>query len=83
MKANYAKPMLAVEVFSPTQPTTRECSDNIPKDRITLNDIATCKWDLGGGTTVFVGKVTCDIDGEQMEYACYNNPSEGHYIFRS
>ena len=83
MKANYAKPMLAVEVVSPTQPTTRECSDNIPKDRITLNDIATCKWDLGGGVTVFVGNSTCVLDGEQMQYACYNNPSEGNYIFRS
>lgn len=83
MKANYTKPLLAVEVFSPTQPAARDCADNIPKERITMNDIANCKWDLGGGTTVFVGGVTCKIDGEQMEFACYNNPSEGNYIFRS
>ena len=83
MKANYTKPLLTVEVFSPTQPTVRDCSDNIPKERITTSDIATCKWDLGGGVTVFVGDGTCTIDGEHMEYACYNNPSEENYIFRS
>lgn len=82
MKASYTKPLLAVEVFSATQSTARDCADNIPKDRVTMNDIATCVWDLGG-ITVFVGNVTCDLDGEQMNFACYNNPTEGNYIFRS
>ena len=83
MKANYTKPMLAVELFSLTQSAARDCADNIPADRVNLNDIDTCVWDLGGGTTVFVAGSTCVLDGEQMGFACYNNPSEGSYIFRS
>ena len=83
MKANYKKPMLAVEMFSLTQSAARDCADSIPKDQITLSDISSCAWDLGGGTTVFVAGSTCVLDGEQMGFACYNNPSEGNYIFRS
>ena len=83
MKANYTKPLLTVANFSTTQPTARDCADNIPSSRVNLNDISRCVWDLGGGTTVFVGGKTCVLDGEQMNYACYNNPSEGNYIFRS
>ena len=82
MKSNYTKPLLTVELFSLTQSIARDCADNIPKDNVTLNDISKCVWDLGG-TTVFVGGDTCDLDGEQMGYACYNNPSEGNYMFRS
>ena len=83
MKANYTKPMLTLEMFSSTQSATRDCADSIPKDRVNLNDISTCVWDLGGGTTVFVAGSTCVLDGESMGFACYNNPSEGNYIFRS
>lgn len=83
MKGNYTKPLFAVEMFSSTQPVTRDCADSIPKDRVNMNDIATCVWDLGGGTTVFVAGKTCILDGESMGFACYNNPSEGNYIFRS
>ena len=83
MKANYKKPLLAVEVFSHSQSSARECADSIPKSQVTANDPATCVWDLGGGTTVFVAGSTCVLDGEQMGFACYNNPSEGNYIFRS
>ena len=83
MKAIYAKPMLTVEYFAPTQSMTRDCSDSIPDSQVTLNDISTCVWELGGGTTVFISKPACDINGDQMGYVCYNNPSEGNYIFRS
>ena len=83
MKAPYTKPLLALEMFSVTQSAARDCSDSIPQDQLTLADIATCVWDLGGGTTVFVAGSTCVLDGEQMGFACYNNPSEGNYIFRS
>ena len=83
MKANYTKPMLVVEVFSLSQSTARDCADSIPKEQVTSNDPANCVWDLGGGTTVFVAGSTCVIDGEQMGFACYNNPTEGNYIFRS
>ena len=81
MKA-YMKPLLALELFSASQSIARDCADNIPKDQVNLNDPGTCVWDLGGGTTVFVAG-TCVIDGEAMGYGCYNNPSEGNYIFRS
>lgn len=83
MKAIYSKPLLAIEMFSVTQTAARDCADSIPKEQLTLSDIATCCWDLGGGTTVFVGGQTCTLDGETMGFACYNNPSEGNYIFHS
>ena len=82
MRANYTKPLLSIEMFSSAQSTARDCADDIPKDQITLNDIATCAWDLGG-TTVFIAESVCDINGEEMGYACYNNPSDGNFIFRS
>ena len=83
MKANYTKPMLVVEVFSLSQSTARDCADSIPKDQVTASDPANCVWDLGGGATVFVAGSNCTIDGEKMGVACYNNPSEGNYVFRS
>jgi hypothetical protein len=83
MKANYTKPLLALEMFSITQSKARDCSDSIPKDQLTSNDPANCAWDLGGGFTVFIEEPNCKMNGEQMGFACYNNPSEGNYIFRS
>ena len=83
MKATYTKPLLAIETFSLTQTVARDCGDTIPKDQLTSGDPATCVWDLGGGTTVFVAGTNCMLDGEAMGYGCYNNPSEGQYIFRS
>ena len=83
MKGNYIKPVFAVELFSMTQSVTRDCSDAIPKDQLNFNDPGSCVWDLGGGTTVFIAEANCTIDGESMGFSCYNNPSEGNYIFRS
>ena len=83
MKATYTKPLLAVELFSYAQSTTRDCADSIPKQQVNFNDPRKCVWDLGGGTTVFAAGSTCVLDGEQMGFACYNNPSEGNYMFRS
>ena len=83
MKANYTKPLLVVETFSHAQSTTRVCADSLMENQVTFNDIDTCAVDMGGGFTVFVGGKTCKFDGEQMGYLCYNNPTEGNYIFRS
>ena len=83
MKQSSTKPMFAVELFSMMQDSARDCSDSIPKDQLTLADIASCAWEIGGGASVFVVDDTCTLDGEQMGFACYNNPSEGNYIFRS
>lgn len=83
MKNNYTKPLLAVELFPLAQSTARDCADSIPKDQVNFSDINRCVWDLGGGTTVFVAGSTCVLDGESTGFACYNNPSEDNYIFRS
>ena len=83
MKANYTKPLLAVEMFSVTQSAARDCADSIPKEQLNFGDPSQCVWDLGGGTTVFVTGSNCKIDGASMGVGCYNNPSEGNYIFRS
>ena len=82
MKGNYMKPVLTVELFSLTQSVTRDCGGTIPKSQLNYGDPGTCAWDLGG-TTVFTSKDICDINGEKMGYGCYNNPSEGNYVFRS
>ena len=83
MKANYTKPLLAVEFFSPVQTTARDCADTLPKEQFTLNDPTACVWDLGGGTAVFVDNPKCTIDGSNLDIGCYNNPTEENYIFRS
>jgi len=83
MKNNYTKPLLGVELFSFAQSVTRDCGGSIPKDQLNFSDPSKCVWDLGGGTTVFIAGSNCIIDGENMGYGCYNNPSEGNYIFRS
>ena len=83
MKAKYVKPTLCVEMFCLTQSIARDCSDSIPKGQVTYGDPNNCWWDMGGGNTVFIAPQPCKIDGTKMEYVCYNNPSEGNYIFRS
>lgn len=82
MKGNYIKPMLAIEFFS-GQSVARDCGDSIPKDQLNFNEPGQCVWDLGGDSKVFVDPPKCTINGEAMEIACYNNPSEGNYVFRS
>ena len=83
MKATYKKPLLVLEPMMLTQTVMRDCSDAIPREQLNHSDPGTCVWDLGGGTSVFVAGSNCVLDGEQMAVACYNNPSEGNYIFRS
>ncbi len=83
MKANYTKPLLTVEVFSQAQSIARDCGDLIPESQLNHSEPGACVWDLGGNITVFVADVNCTLDGENMGYGCYNNPSEGNYIFRS
>ena len=55
----------------------------IPKEQLNFNEPGKCVWDLGGNITVFIAGSNCTIDGTNMEIGCYNNPSEGNYIFRS
>ena len=83
MKENYTKPLLAVEVFSLTQPAARDCADHWMADQFTQGDPNQCAYDLGGGVTVFIDPSPCQINGELAGYGCYNNPTEGNYIFRS
>ena len=83
MKAKYVKPTLSVEMFCLTQSIARDCGDSIPQSQLTSGDPHTCCWDMGGGNTVFIVNQHCKIDGTKMEYICYNNPSEGNFIFRS
>ena len=84
MKANYTKPQLTVELLTLTQSVARDCAENsIPKEQINFNDPRKCVWDLGGDAKVFVEASGCTINGENMDVACYNNPSEGNYVFRS
>ena len=83
MKGIYTKPLLNVELFTLTQTVAQDCGDSIPQDQLNFNDPARCSWDIGGGEYIFIEKPTCTINGEEMGFGCYNNPSEGNYIFRS
>ena len=83
MKDPYTKPLFGMELFSLTQTMASSCTSNIPKIDLTLNDIATCAWDMGGGNRVFIEPPTCTINGEGSGFVCYHNPGEGSYIFRS
>lgn len=82
MKQSYTKPMFSMEMFSVMQAGARVCSDSIPFDQVTSNDINTCHWNMGG-IKMFIEQPNCDMNGEEMGVACYNNPAEGMYIFRS
>ena len=83
MKRKYEKPLFGVEIFSLTQSVARDCGSSIPEDQLTFGDPNECFWDLGGDTRVFVLPPNCNLDGENMGVGCYNNPSEGNYVFRS
>ena len=83
MKQVYTKPLLAFEVFSAQQAGARDCADSIPKDQVTWSAPPNCVWKLGGGFSVCVADTACTIDGDESGFACYNNPGEGMYIFRS
>ena len=85
MKAKYQEPMLAMETFSSTQTTAKDCADSFVMGESTAGDINSCVYDMGGGSVIFATGVgsDCTIDGNTMTVICYNNPSEGHYIFHS
>ena len=83
MKKNYTKPLLTIEMFSMTQTTARDCADNLIKDNLTLADITNCGYDIEGTIVFLEGGKACTLDGELIGFACYHNPDEGNYIFRS
>ena len=85
MKTKYQEPLFAVETFSRTQSTSRDCADSFLASSATSSDANTCVYLLGGDSIIFTlgGDSTCTIDGNNMVYYCYNNPSEGQYIFHS
>lgn len=83
MKGIYTKPLLNVELFTTVQSVARDCSNAAIRDKMNGADPNQCFWDLGGGSKVFVLGAACNIDGENMGYGCYNNPSEGNYVFNS
>lgn len=83
MKQNYVKPVFAVEMFSMAQSAARDCSNFAYKDNLNLADINSCALDISGITFFVVGNA-CQFDGDAVgEFGCYNNPSEGNYIFHS
>ena len=86
MKTKYQEPLFAVETFSRTQSTSRDCADSVMVGEANTTDPGTCQWDMGGGATIFstgLAANACTIEGKDMEVCCYNNPSEYYYIFHS
>ncbi len=85
MKLNYQKPMMQVELLSSQQSQARDCADSFVMGEATAGDINTCVYDMGGNSVIFATGVgsACTIDGNTMTVYCYNNPSEGLYIFHS
>lgn len=81
MKANYTKPLLAMELFSLTQSVARDCNTTHDPNNFTSTDPYGCEL-LVGTITVFIGGKNCMIDGQNGEFGCYHNP-EGNLIFRS
>jgi len=85
MKKQYKKPLIAVERFAIVHTAARDCWNGIPQDQVNLSDHP-CGWDFGMGNILFNTTVvdsTCSIDGELSGMVCYNNPSDGQYMFRS
>lgn len=83
MKNAYMKPVFAVELFSGAQTTTRDCWDMIVKEDVYFNDLPDCYWQIAPDMKLFLLETACTHDGESYGLACYNNPGEGQYMFRS
>lgn len=81
MKAKYEKPVIIIEKFVLAQTIAKDCSDDF-KNQVTLNDIGSCGWDIGGGTTIF-NEGVCTIPGDKDGIVCYNNPTSESQIFNS
>lgn len=83
MKNPYMKPVFAVELFSGAQTTTRDCFDSIITEDVHFNDLPDCWWEPIPDVRLFLENTACKENGELYGMACYNNPSETKYIFRS
>ena len=85
MKAQYTKPLLAVDLFSATQSAARDCTSTIvPQNRLNTMDAYSCYWDNGNSSIrIFAATGVCNRDGEAMNIGCYNNPTEENFVFRS
>ena len=83
MKDPYTKPLFGLELFSLTQTMASGCTSNVPKTDLTLNDIASCAWDMGGGVTMYITEGICMIYNPNTEVECYNNTLDSGTIFRS
>lgn len=85
MKASYTKPLLVVDVFSASQSAARDCNSTIvPQQQINTSDPYHCYWDNGNpNIRFFAAGGVCNMDGEAMGVACYNNPTEENYVFHS
>ena len=83
MKGNYTKPLLTIEMLSTTQTSPRDCADSLIKENLTMHEIGNCGYDFHGTILFIEGGNACTTDGDMVGFACYNNPSEGNYIFRS
>ncbi len=83
MKGKYTKPLVMMESFSLTGGLLRDCNDLGINNELNGGDPLSCFWDPGNGMNIFLLNVACDTDGEEMGFGCYNNVSEGSYIFRS
>ena len=85
MKANYTKPLLAVDMFSVAQSAARDCTSTIvPQQRLNTMDAYTCYWDNNNpNIRIFAAGGVCNRDGEAMGMGCYNNPTEENFVFRS
>ena len=83
MKTPYMKPVFAVELFSGTQTTTRDCWDSIITEDVHFNDLPDCWWEPIPDVRLFLENTACKENGEIYGWACYNTPGEGQYLFRS
>ena len=85
MKAPYAKPLLAVDVFSVSQSVTRDCTSTVvPSQQLTNTNPYDCYWDNGNPEVfIFAAGGVCNLDGEMVGMACYNTYSEDNFVFNS
>ena len=84
MKAPYSAPLFVVESFAMTQSIAKNCTADIPVSNITLTDPLTCAWKLSENYSAFVsGAPQCDVDGDLLGFACYNNPTAARTAFHS
>lgn len=85
MKQKYTKPVLVIESFTLSQSIAHNCGKNLDFTQATTKTVETCGWNTGFPNEIvfMVPNNGCNVEDEDFDGVCYNNPSAGINVFNS